>query len=226
MPIDSILYCLRELRFLTQGCFTKYQRLFDLLNFTDLPINDFIKFIKMFEQFGEAVPQLLISVTFYVQHISSDPSLDQKEYPGIPFKIPQTLITMLLSAGCVVMGVGTSLEAARKMYNQGFKGKDGRVPLHGAAALGDGKEAYRKVKILIEEGARLDPRDNNHDTPFILAARKGNTEVITLLVQKGLEMFNVNNQGGGGDTALTIAARSKFFIVKFHHYFVAHSAKK
>ena len=210
MPIDSILYSLRELRLLTQSCFTKYQRLFDLLNFTDLPIDDFIKFIKLFEQFGEAIPQLLISVTFYIQHISSDPREDFTEIPftrGFTIPVPQTLITILLSAGCVVMGIGTSLGAARKMYNQGFKGKDGRVPLHGAAALGDGKEAYRKVSTLIEEGARLDPRDNNHDTPFILAARKGNTEVITLLVQKGLEMFNVNNQGGGGDTALTIAAR-------------------
>jgi len=56
-----------------------------------------------------------------------------------------------------------------------------------AVIVGD----VEKVKDLLTNGAEVDVRDKNGMTPLLLAARKGNSEIVRLLLAHGA---NVNAQ--------------------------------
>ena len=58
-------------------------------------------------------------------------------------------------------------------------------PLHEAVKMGN----LDKVKQLIEEGANVDVRDENNDTPLFIAVGKGDEVLAELLISKGA---NVN----------------------------------
>ena len=69
----------------------------------DAEVHDGYPALKLPEQIGEAVPQLIIAATFY----SKNPHwLDT-------FGI----LTMTLSAGSILMGIGNGLRIAKKMWN-------------------------------------------------------------------------------------------------------------
>ena len=73
-------------------------------------------FVKLFEQFGEALPQLLIALTFYVNHkyfVDTNDSFFQTN-------IPVTLISMIFSSVSVVIGLITGLKAFKSYYDEGF----------------------------------------------------------------------------------------------------------
>ncbi|MFH2204395.1 MAG: ankyrin repeat domain-containing protein [Elusimicrobiota bacterium] len=75
----------------------------------------------------------------------------------------------------------------RRLLDAG-KDVDGRLgdetPLHWAAALG----RTRIVKVLLERGARIDPKNGADQTPLILAARAGHTNTVRLLLENGADI--------------------------------------
>jgi transcriptional regulator of NAD metabolism len=70
--------------------------------------------------------------------------------------------------------------------------------LHFAANFGD----TNVTKLLLEEGANIDIKDQNKNTPLHLAASNGHTDIVKLLVEKGSDLSAVNKDGG---TPLQIA---------------------
>ncbi len=71
----------------------------------------------------------------------------------------------------------------------------GLTPLH-LAIHGQHKEM---VKLLIENGADVNARDSDYDTPLIKAAQTGNNEIIRALIKAGAD---VNAADMSGKTAL------------------------
>lgn len=60
----------------------------------------------------------------------------------------------------------------------------------------------QRVKELLEQGAEVDAREDNGDTPVIEAARCGHIIALKMLLDRGA---NVNAQNNDGDTALMMA---------------------
>eukprot|EP00919_Chromeraceae_sp_WS-2016_P066169 GHVR01156545.1.p1 GENE.GHVR01156545.1~~GHVR01156545.1.p1 ORF type:complete len:129 (+),score=12.09 GHVR01156545.1:357-743(+) len=72
----------------------------------------------------------------------------------------------------------------------------------------------KKVKYLIENGAKFNLRNVKGDTPLLLASYKGHLNVVKLLTEKGLDI-NVRNTKDG-NTALMIASKEQHVeIVKY-----------
>jgi uncharacterized protein len=72
-------------------------------------------------------------------------------------------------------------------------------PLHDAAGKGD----LATVETLLAEGAKLDERGTNGETPLILAVLAGNDAVAELLIEKGAA---IGGRNAGGFTPLHAAA--------------------
>ena len=64
-------------------------------------------------------------------------------------------------------------------------------PLHEAAKKGN----IDRVKRLIEEGANVDERDENNDTPLFIAVGQGHKEVAEILIFKGADVNAVDKRG-------------------------------
>lgn len=75
--------------------------------------------------------------------------------------------------------------------------------LHEAAKKGNLDE----VKHLIEEGADVNVKDENSDTPLYIAVGQGHKDIAELLILKGA---NVNAAGHKGWTPLASAAYSGY----------------
>ncbi len=71
--------------------------------------------------------------------------------------------------------------------------------LHFAASFGD----TNITKLLLEEGASIDIRDQNKNTLLHLAASNGHTDTVKLLVEKEPDLSVVNEEG---NTSLHLAA--------------------
>ncbi|MCX5636959.1 MAG: ankyrin repeat domain-containing protein, partial [Planctomycetota bacterium] len=54
---------------------------------------------------------------------------------------------------------------------------------------------FNSAQTMIKAGADLNIRDNNGDTILHLAAKKGAPELVTFLINKGLDVNQTNNQG-------------------------------
>ena len=74
------------------------------------------------------------------------------------------------------------------------------TPLHSAAAISN----YSLVKMLVENGADVDARQQAGFTALHAAADHGATEIITLLLEKGAD---VEAKTDAGETALSIAEK-------------------
>ena len=201
-PLDSIEFSITQLRWTwiwPKRCSEWYRNAVRKLKFTDIDVKVHNKFMKLFEQFGEAIPQFVTSLIFYLSNLGYVHQKDRKI-----FGIPQTVITMVLSCVSVFMGVISCLNAARKVYNRGLIGADGRSPIHVEAESGN----LKKVKSMIKNGSKLHPKDEMDNTPLIVASGAGHADVVDLLVTEGLHLFNVNDQTKfDHETALTLAAR-------------------
>lgn len=64
-----------------------------------------------------------------------------------------------------------------------------------------------KAKYWLKEGANVDARAVNADTPLILAARQGHDEVVKYLISRKAKPADVTLTNNEGQTALHVAAR-------------------
>lgn len=81
--------------------------------------------------------------------------------------------------------------------------------LHWAAETGD----LKIVKLLLDGGAKLEPKTHYDDTPLHWAAGKGHLEIVEELVKRGAK---VNRKNGDGMTPLHLAAqRDRVNVVKY-----------
>ena len=98
------------------------------------------------------------------------------------------VMELLLNAGASVnIRVG---KASSTRYRQ--------TPLHFAC------QKPKAIQILLAHRAFVDPRDRHKSTPLILAARKGNGEVVKYLLDAGASTSTASDSG---ETALHAAAK-------------------
>lgn len=71
------------------------------------------------------------------------------------------------------------------------KGGDGRTALHEAAKGGH----ERRAKELLDDGAKVDPRDDEGRTPLHLAAREGHMDVVKVLLKEGASAWKEDKKG-------------------------------
>jgi len=81
---------------------------------------------------------------------------------------------------------------------------DGTTPLHRAAYAGD----VRRVRALLQAGARPDAANRYGMTPLALAASAGNAELVALLVESGAAVRAADAALRDGQTTLMLAARA------------------
>lgn len=86
-----------------------------------------------------------------------------------------------------------------------FPASDGRTALIAAAMCADQKQALEKVSLLLDRGAKPDIVKHGGETALMLAAGRGNEEVVKLLIEKGAD---VNLKNGAGESAMSYAKRS------------------
>lgn len=86
-----------------------------------------------------------------------------------------------------------------------FPASDGRTPLIAAAMCADQKQAYEKVSLLLDRGAKPDRVKHGGETALMLAAGRGNEKVVERLIDRGAD---VNLKNGAGESAMSYAKRS------------------
>jgi uncharacterized protein len=65
---------------------------------------------------------------------------------------------------------------------------DGRTALHVAAGWGyQGNDSLAVIRLLLENGADINVRDNRGQTPLHWAVQEGNADAVKLLVQRGAD---------------------------------------
>ena len=84
-------------------------------------------------------------------------------------------------------------EAIAKLliHDANRRNANGEWPLHAAAAVGHTK----LVRLLLRNGADVDPRDNGGLTPLNMAARYGHETTVELLVDRGANLENLSIGG-------------------------------
>ena len=77
--------------------------------------NKWIPFLKLFEQIGEALPQFIIALAFYVNHKDYINAYDTVFGSSVPI----TLVSIIFSGISVLIGVLTGLKTFKHMYDEG-----------------------------------------------------------------------------------------------------------
>ena len=76
-----------------------------------------LPFLKLFEQFGEALPQFMLGLTFYVNNTYFINTYDNL------FGLPTTLISVIFSGVSVFLGVISGLVTTKSAYDDGLLGE-------------------------------------------------------------------------------------------------------
>ena len=61
--------------------------------------------LKLFEQFGEAVPQIAIALAFYINVHNDNDNFGTIELQNKSVKLSKTLVSILLSVGSILIGI-------------------------------------------------------------------------------------------------------------------------
>ncbi len=74
------------------------------------------KLFKLFEQFGEALPQFFLALTYFIANYNFVwQSEDELKMFGFYTGVPSTLISIVLSAGSITIGIVTGVLAGKKV---------------------------------------------------------------------------------------------------------------
>ncbi len=113
-----------------------------------------------------------------------------------------SLLTHLLTRMSLMTAIESgNLFFVRRLLDAG-KDIDGTIgdetPLHWAVQL----KKHKIIALLLDRGARIDPKNGADQTPLILAARAGDTETVRLLIENGAD---IDAKDIRGEDALTQA---------------------
>ena len=67
--------------------------------------NVMLEVFKMFEQFGEAIPQVILAIVFFTRHSDWVYKNDMNLFGIIELPVPVTLISIIASFGSIIMGL-------------------------------------------------------------------------------------------------------------------------
>ena len=98
--------------------------------------------MKLFEQLGEAIPQLGLNITYYINNRYYVWFTESPNFLGI--SAPTTLVSMVFSLGSILMGLFNGVKAAMHV-------KQRRALMSGAATWNE-----EKVKKFVKYGGDLD----------------------------------------------------------------------
>ena len=84
----------------------------------------------------------------------------------------------------------------------------GRTPLHEACSDLSWCRSFEIVKLLVQNGAKVNVRDNNGKTPVQLACCNRDIKVLQFLIQNGADTSIFNEKDKYGRTALHYAHRA------------------
>ena len=99
-PLDNIFEALDELGVHKAKIWTSFSKRINYLHLSpEMGIQN--RLSKMFEQFTEAVPQLCLAYSYYINNVYY---VWYTDFLG-PLTLPNTIISMIFSSGSVSMGV-------------------------------------------------------------------------------------------------------------------------
>ena len=212
--VDAVLYALGNLGWVPER-WTEYDQHMTFLKFeSNLPLGLQTKIMKLLEQIWEAVPQLALAITYYVNN---------KYYiwfTETSLPVPTTIISMTLSAGSVLMGLYIGATATRDVaiIIAVKNGKARRLKLllrlgadpkmyvsKNVPAINHAlREGYEEVvDILIQAGGYVNSEDAEGETPLHVASTKGHVEVVRRLITAGAD---VNKKREDGRTPIHMAS--------------------
>ena len=88
---------------------------FALDKFHLVEVGRWIQFLKFFEQFGEALPQFILGLIFYVNNDYYINTYDKGKI--IETDLSVTLVSVIFSGVSVLLGLITGLVTIKKMYD-------------------------------------------------------------------------------------------------------------
>lgn len=102
-----------------------------------------------------------------------------------------------------------NLEVAKELIRQQANVNlfvDNGSPLHGAAQVGN----IELIELLLDQGAKVDAKNNLGATPLYFACQFGNLEAVKILIEEGAEIDEKTTSGG---TPLMIATQMEHHAV-------------
>ena len=78
----------------------------------------YLELMKMIEQFGEAIPQLIIASIFFARHQDWIYENDMELFSIIPLPVPMTLISIISSTGSIIVGIVMGCRYFVKCWNE------------------------------------------------------------------------------------------------------------
>ena len=143
---------------------------------------------KLFEQLGEALPQVGLNITFYCNNTYYIWFTETSSILGFP----TTLISMVFSFGSILLGLFNGVRAAINVSQT-------RVLMSGAASWGPEKVK----KIISGKDINVDDLDGRGTSALMMAAKKNYLKLGLALISGG---SNLELQDRDKGTALILAA--------------------
>ena len=120
-------------------------------------------FMKLFEQLGEAIPQLSLALTYYLNNQKYIWSTEPPTLGYLP--VPSTLLSIIFSSGSILMGIFTGIKAYKQVSIKALD-EEGLPFLHAAVRFGNKDD----VLNLIKKGFNVNVRDISGATAIMQAS--------------------------------------------------------